>query len=372
MNGISLLEPQIVKPTLLLDESRARHNIARMAKKADQSGVRFRPHFKTHQSAAIGQWFRDYDVTAITVSSVDMAHYFALHGWKDITVAFPVNIRQIESTDRLAAKIRLGLVLESTESAGFLGKHLNAEVSAWIKIDTGYGRTGIAWSDETGLTNVAQAITEAPRLRLEGILTHAGHTYGAGSAESILSIYRESVERMDFAQTTLTANGYPARISIGDTPGCSLVNSFEGVDEVRPGNFVFYDISQLQFGSCQERDIAVALACPVVAKHPNRQQIVLYGGAIHLSKESLSGADGRPIFGLIARPEDRGWSPVLENSWVVSLSQEHGIVQADERLLISVKVGDLLLVLPVHSCLTANLLGRYLTLEGNWIEMARF
>jgi D-serine deaminase-like pyridoxal phosphate-dependent protein len=80
-------------PTLLLDEGRARRNIFRMADKAASNQVRFRPHFKTHQSAAVGEWFRDVGVTAITVSSVEMARYFAAHGWNDITFAFPVNVR---------------------------------------------------------------------------------------------------------------------------------------------------------------------------------------------------------------------------------------------------------------------------------------
>jgi len=44
----------IVKPTLVLDEACARRNIARMAEKARRQGIRFRPHFKTHQSAGIG------------------------------------------------------------------------------------------------------------------------------------------------------------------------------------------------------------------------------------------------------------------------------------------------------------------------------
>ena len=44
---------QIETPTLLLNEAIARRNIERMANKARQNGVRFRPHFKTHQSAVL-------------------------------------------------------------------------------------------------------------------------------------------------------------------------------------------------------------------------------------------------------------------------------------------------------------------------------
>jgi D-serine deaminase-like pyridoxal phosphate-dependent protein len=67
----------IATPTLLLDEGRARRNLDGMAARAARAGVRFRPHFKTHQSARIGEWFREAGVHSITVSSVRMAAYFA-------------------------------------------------------------------------------------------------------------------------------------------------------------------------------------------------------------------------------------------------------------------------------------------------------
>jgi len=58
-----------------------------MAARARQFGLHFRPHFKTHQAAALGDLFRAEDVTSITVSSLHMARYFARNGWRDITIA---------------------------------------------------------------------------------------------------------------------------------------------------------------------------------------------------------------------------------------------------------------------------------------------
>ena len=77
----------ITQPTLLLDETRCRANIRRMADKARAHGLDFRPHCKTHQSLAIGRWLREAGVEKITVSSVAMAAYFARE-WDDITIAF--------------------------------------------------------------------------------------------------------------------------------------------------------------------------------------------------------------------------------------------------------------------------------------------
>ncbi|MDZ7614896.1 MAG: hypothetical protein U5K51_15285 [Flavobacteriaceae bacterium] len=46
-----------------------------------------------------------------------------------------------------------------------------------------------------------------------------------------------------------------------------------------------------------------------------------------------------------------------------SLSQEHGIIKVPEHLIDNYKVGDLLYILPVHSCLTADLMKNYFTAE---------
>jgi D-serine deaminase-like pyridoxal phosphate-dependent protein len=364
---------QITKPTLLLNKKRALANIDRMVEKATRSGVRFRPHFKTHQSAEIGQWFRDKGVTAITVSSVDMALYFARHEWADITIAIPVNLRQLDAIDYLASRIKLGVVVESVEAVDSLRQQIGSDLQVWLKIDVGYHRTGLLWDDPSSIMQVARSVESAKKLRVKGLLTHAGHTYGETSAEKIRAIYRQSLERMTIVQYELSQQGYDVQISVGDTPGCSLIENFGEVDEIRPGNFIFYDLSQVWFGSCREEDVALALACPVISKHAARNQIVIYGGAIHLSKESLPANSLTnhqvPIYGGICLMEDGCWSGMFQNSAIINLSQEHGVIDAEEQLFKSVNVGDLVAILPVHSCLTANLMGQYQTLGGKQIDM---
>ena len=83
-------------------------NLRRMRAKADASGTRFRPHVKSHNSPRIAALYREVGVTAITVSSVEMARRFADAGWDDITIAFPLNVRALPELRRLAADVRLG------------------------------------------------------------------------------------------------------------------------------------------------------------------------------------------------------------------------------------------------------------------------
>jgi D-serine deaminase-like pyridoxal phosphate-dependent protein len=360
----------IQKPTLVLNRARAQKNIEKMAAKSARNEVRFRPHFKTHQSAHIGEWFRAAGVQAITVSSVDMALYFARHGWQDITIAFPVNVRQIEAINNLAGQVSLNLLVESPETVQFLADRLTSSVSVWIKVDAGYGRTGLNWADPAGLTVIAREVERSEQLALRGLLTHAGHTYHARGQTAVEAIYRETVSRLATACHGLALAGFgPLELSVGDTPACSLVDDFGDVDEIRPGNFVFFDLMQWQVGACREDEIAVATACPVVAKHPAQNRLVLYGGAVHHSKEFIVDEQGRQVFGYAALPAGDGWGPRMPGAYLSGLSQEHGLLHADTDTINRVNVGDLLLILPVHSCLTVNLLRKYLLLDGDVIKI---
>jgi len=125
---------------------------------------------------------------------------------------------------------------------------------------------------------------------------------------------------------------------------------------------------QLAIGSCSEQEIAVAVACPVVAKHRERNEIVIYGGAVHLSKEFIVTKSGDKIFGYVTQFHGDAWETTMKNSYVASLSQEHGIVKVADDSFDRIGVGDLLLILPIHSCLTVNLLKQYVTLDGETIR----
>lgn len=372
----------IEKPTLLLDATKCRANLQRMADRVQRNPhVTLRPHAKTHQSAVLSTWWREEAaVTSITVSSVDMAAYFASEGgWNDITIAFTANPRQVDAMNRLLDRhpeLTLGLLVESKDTLLTLQQQLQHAVKIWLDIDTGYHRTGLDWHDgRDEILALARATLDSPRTVLAGLLGHSGHTYDARGRDAVEAIHRETVHRMNAVRDMLQASSSPPStdwsnlaISIGDTPTCSMVEDFGKVDEIRPGNLVFYDVMQANIGANTLEDIAVAVACPVVAKHEHLHQIVVYGGAVHLSKDRIVDDQGRTSFGRLARPTATGWQVLGDTCYVKGLSQEHGKIHADNDLLASVRVGDILLILPIHSCLTANLLKEYHLLTPTKLE----
>ncbi len=356
--------PDITSPVLLLDERKCRRNIARMTERAREHGLAFRPHFKTHQSRRVGAWLRDAGTEAITVSSVLMAEYFAADGWKDITIAFPHNPRETARVDRLAGACRLGLLVESPAVARQLDEKLRNEVAVSIKIDAGYGRTGVRWDDRAAIDAILDVIDAAPRLHFRGTITHGGDTYHAAGPDDVRRRFDTARTRLIEATGHIRRRHPDAIVSVGDTPGCALAEDFTGIDEIRPGNFVFFDIMQAALGICDPEDIAVATVCPVVAMHPERREAVVHGGSVHLSKDALPGEDGSPMYGRVVLLTEDGWSAPIPDTAVVSISQEHGVIRSTDEIIALLHEGALIGILPVHSCLTAQCMRGYLTLDG--------
>jgi len=146
------------------------------------------------------------------------------------------------------------------------------------------------------------------------------------------------------------------------------MDDFSGIDEIRPGNFVFYDLMQLQLGACQPDEVAVAMACPVVAVYPERNEMIIYGGAIHFSKEFITIPEKGPVFGMMVYLRKEQFTEPDPDIWISKLSQEHGIVRTVPHQAAHFSVGDILYFMPVHSCLTANLMREYHTLSGEIIQ----
>ncbi len=358
---------KLKRPTLLIDKEKCLRNIARMKEKADRGDVKFRPHFKTHQSAEVGGWFKNAGIEAITVSSVTMAKYFASQGWNDITIAFPVNLAEADEINELAKTIRLNLLIENMEAFIFVDASIKSPTGIFIKIDAGYHRCGIPVDDREKILVLILEIMHAKHHKFLGLLLHNGHSYHAKNIAEIRQIHDESMTKIGVLKEFLARHGINPEISTGDTPSHSIINNFRGIDEIRPGNFVFYDVMQQSLGACGFDDIAVMLACPVVAKNDDRNEIVIYGGAIHLSKDFIGDADGNRIYGRVVFFDKDGWKEPLNNTFVKSLSQEHGIISTTPDVLKKIKIGSFVGILPVHSCLTVHQMREFYTLKGDRI-----
>ena len=346
------------KPVLVLDEKRCKNNIKKMAEKAERNGCIFRPHFKTHQSIEIGKWFQETGVRGITVSSTGMAGYFASAGWNDITIAFPFFPYQIPALSEVEKHARLRLFVNSETDLELLNEELKNSFEVVIEIDPGYGRSGIHYQNRELIESLIKKSGKLQKSKFHGFYVHEGRTYQAGSAYAVQAAIKPVIQILN----ELKAEFPEASLSLGDTPSASLNDNFEGIDELTPGNFVFYDWMQVQIGSCSLNDVSLFAVLPVAQHFKTENRAILHGGAAHLSKDYVM-TNGINNYGQMV---SNSASEIIElpNAFITALSQEHGTLSGlpdsfDEPVA---------WICPIHSCLTANLFDHYVTTNGMHIE----
>lgn len=345
----------IQHPTPLINENTCRRNITRMVDKAQKNNAELRPHFKTHQSAEVGEWFKEAGIKGITVSSARMAKTFADAGWEDITIAFPANILEANLLNELAASIELRIFINSPQTASALQEKLQHAVKFYIEIDTGQRRSGIEPEAYSTIEAIFQETRQSDLLHFHGFYSHPGHTYATQTLAQVTAVYEDVLSYL-LPLKERYINQYPQlKLSVGDTPGCSRVEDLSEFDELTPGNFAYYDMQQFHKSACSIEDIAIAMACPLVDVYPERNEAIIYGGAVHFSKDFYQQADGSQSFGQLVWLEEKGWSEPVEGAYLKALSQEHGVLSAPAGVISQLYPGRLIGFLPAHSCLTANL-----------------
>lgn len=357
----------IATPAFLVDRGIVARNCDRMRAKARASGVAFRPHVKTHKTVEVARMQHGGGVGPITVSTLAEAEFFAHAGFRDITYAVPVAPEKLERAAALASTIqRLNLLVDSPAALAAieeLSTSRGVVFDVFLKVDCGYHRAGVDPDSEESLA-LARAILTSSAVRFHGLLTHAGHSYHARNAGEIATVAAEERGALHRFRERLGVEGGALVRSIGSTPTASVVERFEECDEVRPGNYVFYDAFQATVGSCAREDVAVSVLTTVVGSYPDRRSMIVDAGALALSKDSgPDHVEPRFGYGVVC---DLSLRPLPMR--LAALSQEHGRVECEDVL----PVGTRLRIVPNHSCLTAAMFDAYHVLDrGEVVERWR-
>ncbi len=357
-------------PALLLDIDILKRNIANMATRARRLGVTLRPHIKTHKCFEIARLQRESGAQGITVSTLTEGDFFARAGFDDITYAVPLEPGKIQHALALARDISLGVMVDDLAVAEMLDRAAGVErqrVVTWLKVDCGYHRAGVDPTSVYAL-QLAQAIAEAEHLDFAGLLTHAGHAYKAVAVSEIQAIADEERQILTrFAEQLRTRGIQVPVLSVGSTPTMALASDLEGIDEVRPGNYVFYDRTQLALGSCRPQDCSLTVLATVISHQPDSNQVVIDAGALALSQDpGPIHLDSTPNFGAIV--SDRENMSFYTSFHVVSMSQEHGIIRGESAAdLTGLTVGSRVIILPNHSCLAAAQFDEYVVVKGEQV-----
>ncbi|MYS93657.1 MULTISPECIES: DSD1 family PLP-dependent enzyme [Streptomyces] len=340
-------------PFAVVDVHKARRNIERLAARAGRLAVALRPHVKTAKSLDVAALLHDGSPCPITVSTLAEAEAFADGGYTDITYAVGIDPRKLPRVVALLRRgVTLRVLLDSTAQAEFVAeasRQAGVPVPAQIEIDCDGHRGGV----EPG----APALCEIGRILhdarcLDGVLTHAGKSYFASTAEEQRLAARNERDAAVTAAERLRAAGLPvATVSVGSTPTAHAAEDLTGVTELRAGTYVFFDLVMAGLGVCGIDDLALSVVVTVIGHRSEYGWIVTDGGWMAMSRDR----------GTAAQTQDQGYGLVtdLDGTLVPGLvmtaaSQEHGTLTArDGARLPELPIGTRLRILPNHACATA-------------------
>lgn len=332
-------------PYLSVDGARMESNILKMAGIARGSGVTLRPHVKTHKIPAIARKQVEAGAVGITVAKVSEAEVMAGGGIEDIFIAYPlVTEEKIRRAIDLSKRIRLIVGVDSLEGARRLSAAAEDHpLEVRLEVDTGLRRTGVPYDRAVEL---AGEISPFDTLDLAGIYTYRGAVLDGSPTLDLEKAGTEEGRLMVSLADRMRERGIEIRdVSLGSTPTAEYAARVEGVTEIRPGTYVFYDTMQARLGACSPDERAAEVVATVVSR-PSSELAVIDGGSKTFATDVQPGGEPLNLVGfgeVIGHPE-----VVLER-----LTEEHGMLSLGRES--DLGVGEEVRIFPNHICSTVNL-----------------
>jgi D-serine deaminase-like pyridoxal phosphate-dependent protein len=332
-------------PYLVIDGAKMKSNIRRMADLASENGVALRPHVKTHKIPSIAREQVVAGAAGITVATLSEAEVMADGGMEDIFIAYPlVTEAKIREAIRLGERVRLIVGVDSQEGARRLSDVAGDSIlEVRLEVDTGLRRTGVLYDEAVGLADEIEAIDN---LDLTGIYTYRGAVLGSSKTLELEKAGLEEGQLMVSLAEQMRERGIGVNdVSVGSTPTAEYVAQVDGVTEIRPGTYVFYDRMQARLGACSLDECAAVVVCTVVSR-PAPNLVIIDGGSKTFATDVGPGAEPLNLEGyghVVGYPD-----AVLER-----LTEEHGMLSVDGDC--DLEVGDTLQIIPNHICSTVNL-----------------
>ncbi len=331
-------------------------NLQRMQNSATLNGKRLRPHSKTHKSIALAELQTSLGAAGICCAKLGEAEVMADAGISDIRLPYPLNPVNADRVLALLDRARISFIVDHRDVAHGWSDAMvrgGATVDVLVKVDVGFHRCGI---DPDG-SHAAAFVTEVaglPGLRLRGLLSHAGHGYGASSSEEAEAIARSEGNILRRLADDVRAVGVgdrgDQRRRDTDRPiqrdgaGCHRVASRElHLLRSHPGWPGLRRMGRLCVdgaGARGDQHLRPTGSSSIVEVR-------------RLTNDLARGFTSLPGYGAVLTSIDGVQEP--DNGLVIErLSEEHANVKVEGQGT-RLRPGDLVRVVPNHSCVVSNL-----------------
>jgi D-serine deaminase-like pyridoxal phosphate-dependent protein len=344
-------------PALIVDLDIMERNLARTAAYARESRLRLRPHTKTHKTPDLARRQLALGAAGLAVAKTGEAEVMLDSATPDLLLAYPVfGAAKLRRLCEVARRTRVTVAVDSLEVARPLSEaaqEAGVEFGVLAETDVGLGRVGAA--PGPALDALIDGLRALPGLTWEGITFYPGQVKKIDDQglAALAEVARLVVNTLDHLHSTGRA---PKIVSGGSTPTLYHSHTIPGLNEIRPGTYIFNDRNTVSTGACGWDDCAATILCTVVSiAVPG--QMILDGGSKTFFSDRLSCDD------------DGCFGRVVESSGArfIKMNEEHGYVKLDPAAP-APRIGDRVRVIPNHICVAVNLHERMYGVRGEAVE----
>ena len=331
-------------PAILIDLDIMERNLRKLSDYSREHGFRVRPHTKTHKIPALARKQIWLGAAGLTVAKVGEAEVMLAAQPTDLLIAYPtVGARKLDRLMQVAKQTAVSMSLDSLFVAQQLSEAASAhgvEIGVLAEVDVGLGRVGVLPGD--ALLELIRGIARLPNLRLEGIAFYPGQVKSLD--EEGQQALKNVGKLLEGILSDLQRAGFTPRIvSGGSTPTLFHSHELPGLNEVRPGTYIFNDRNTVLSGACALEECAASILVTVVSIAKAGQMIIDGGSKTFSSDRPTAGSE--VSFGHVVE---------APQALFTKMNEEHGFVdlQKGDRKF---GVGDRVRIIPNHICVAMNL-----------------
>lgn len=340
-------------PALVIDLDAFERNLDRMAAFARETGVRIRPHAKTHKSPMVARLQVERGAVGQCCQKVAEAEILVDAGITDVLVSNQiVGTAKVARLAALARRARIGVCADDpvqVDAYAAAARAYGVELHVLVEIDVGAARCGVA--PGAPAVDLARRIAAADGLSFDGVQAYHGaaqHIRGFNERRAAIGKAGEAVAATVDA---LAAAGLECRTIGGAGTGSFRFETATGLwNELQPGSYCFMDAD---YGRNLGEDNSEGLE---------------FEHALFVAATVMSAAGaGRAVVdaGHKASAIDSGLPTVWQrrDTDYVSASDEHGKLSLGAAAS-PIALGDRVWLVPGHVDPTVNLHDWYVGVRG--------
>jgi D-serine deaminase-like pyridoxal phosphate-dependent protein len=344
---------EIPTPALLVYKEAVAHNIRAMGELMG-GYERLRPHIKTHKMSRIARMEMAAGIDKFKCATPKEAAMLVAVGVTDVLISYHMvgaNIGRVVDLKRLHLHVDLKVIADDADNIRDLSSACTSAgipLGVMVDLDTGMHRTG-APPGEASLA-LAQQIAEASGLHFAGLHVYDGHV-GDPDPEKRKKKAFESIERAVETRRLIESSGLEVGTLVASgSPGFEHTQQVDGVDEVSPGTWIFWDTGYGDQIESPFRWAALILSRVISATGPDL--ITLDAGSKSIAPDTPA-----PHFRALELPEEIEF---------VRRNEEHQLLRLPKDTS-RPKVGDSFYLVPRHVCTTVNLWDEVYVIDENGV-----